>query len=193
MNNNISNELRNFGMRNLLLEADLDKLEKSGLGIGHSSSIKRDEIIDTELFEASILADARRMADFYVLYFSLENTIRKLIDGRLEEKYGLDWWDKKVPTDVKKSVSRKQDQEKDTPMAIRSEDPLSYTSFRELIDIIDMNWGDFSDTIRSPQAMKTTLSQFSLIRNIIAHSAILHEDEIARFKLLIKDWFRISG
>lgn len=193
MNNRFSDELRNFGMRNLMLEADLEKLEKGGIDIGHTSAMKRDPIVDTELFEASILADARRMADFYVLYFSLENTIRKLIDGRLSEKYGLDWWDKKVPAGVRTAVQEKQKKERETPMSIRSEDPLSYTNFGELIDILNANWGDFADTIRSPKAMQTTLTQFNLIRNIIAHSAILHDDEIARFKLLIKDWFRISG
>lgn len=193
MTNYLSNQLRNFGMRNLMLEADLEKLEKSGIHIGHASTIKKDSIVDTELFEASILADARRMADFYVLYFSLENTIRKLIDGRLSEKHGLDWWDTKVPLGVRNAVQEKQKREKETPMSIRSEDPLSYTNFGELIDIINANWVDFSDTVRSPKAMQTTLSQFNLIRNIIAHSAILHDDEIARFKLLIKDWFRISG
>jgi Swt1-like HEPN len=193
MTNQLSNQVRNFGMRNLMLEADLEKLEKSGIDIGHASTIKRDSIVDTELFEASILADARRMADFYVLYFSLENTIRKLIDGRLSEKHGLDWWNTKVPSGVRNAVQEKQKKEKETPMSIRSEDPLSYTNFGELIDIINANWEDFSDTVRSPKAMQTTLSQFNLIRNIIAHSAILHDDEIARFKLLIKDWFRISG
>ena len=90
-------------------------------------------------------------------------------------------------------VHIKQKKEKDTPMSIRSDDPLTYTNFGELIDILNVSWSDFSDTLRSQKAAQQILSQFNLVRNVIAHSAELNEDEILRFQLLIKDWFRISG
>jgi len=176
-----------------MLEADLISLEKRGIGIGHASTLKSDELVDTELFEADILQSARSMADFYVLYFSLENTIRRLISGRLQEKYGVDWWNTRVPAGVKAGVSEKQKKEKDTPMSIRSDDPLTYSNFGELIDILNANWPDFSDTLRSQKAAQQILTQFNLVRNVIAHSAELNSDEILRFQLLIKDWFRISG
>ena len=35
--------------------------------------------------------------------------------------------------------------------------------------------------------------RLALIRNVIAHSCELNEDEIARLKLLIKDWLRIQS
>jgi hypothetical protein len=41
--------------------------------------------------------------------------------------------------------------------------------------------------------MQTILSQFNKIRNVVAHSSSLNEDEITRFKLLVKDWFRIQS
>jgi hypothetical protein len=72
-------------------------------------------------------------------------------------------------------------------MSIRSEDPLAYTNFGELISIFDQNWSEFSDTLRSQKAMQTNLSQFNKIRNVVAHSCPLNEDEIPRFKLLVKD------
>lgn len=182
-----------FGIQNFMLEADLARLENSGIGIDHIRTIKKDDVVDTELFEADITAQARKMADFYVLYYSLENTIRRLISERLLEKYGHSWWEEKVPSGVKNSVAEKQKKEKDTPMSIRSEDSLSYTNFGELIVIFDANWVDFSDTLRSQRAMQMVLSQFNLIRNVIAHSSELSEDEIDRLKLLIKDWFRIQS
>lgn len=91
------------------------------------------------------------------------------------------------------AVAEKQKKEKDSPMSIRSDDPLSYTNFGELIDIINANWADFSDTLRSQKAMQQILTQFNLIRNVIAHSVELNDDEILRFQLLIRDWFRIIG
>lgn len=188
-----SDHIRIFGMRNLMLEADLASLEHRGLDIGHSQTLRTDKLVDVELFESDILQSARRMADFYVLYYALENSLRRLISGRLQEEYGSDWWDTKVPAGVKASATDKQRKEKDTQMSIRSDDILTYTNFGELIDILNANWADFSDTLRSQRAAQQILTQFNLVRNVIAHSVELNDDEILRFKLLIKDWFRISS
>jgi hypothetical protein len=190
---NLSDALKIFGMQNFMLEAELARIERDGVEIGHSQTIKKDDVVDTELFEADIIVQAKKMADFYVLYYSLENTIRRLISGRLQEQYAANWWEDKVPNGVKNSVADKQKKEKDTSMSIRSEEPFSYTNFGELIDILNSNWSEFSDTIRSQRAMQQVLTQFNLIRNVIAHSNELSEDEIVRLKLLIKDWFRIQS
>lgn len=190
---NLADDLKLFGMQNLLLESELAKLEASGVQIEHAKTIQKAEIVDVDLFESDILQEARKMADFYVLYYSLENSIRRLISERLAEKHGTNWWKEKVPVALQVEVERKQRDESDTTMSIRSEDPLSYTNFGELIGIFDSNWADFSDTLRSQKAMQQILSQFNKIRNVVAHSCELNEDEIARFKLLVKDWFRIQS
>lgn len=185
--------LKLFGMQNLLLESELKKLEDSGVQIGHTKTIQQQEIVDVELFEIDILQEARRMADFYTIYYALENSIRRLISGRLSEKYGLTWWKDKVPPGIRNEVAKKQKEELDTAMSIRSEDPLAYTNFGELIGIFDANWADFSDTLRSQKSMQLILSQFNKIRNTVAHSCELNEDEVTRFKLSVKDWFRIQS
>jgi len=186
-------KLEHFGFKNLMLETDLAKLENSGIDIRHIDTVDQNDIVDLDYFEHHILASARKMARFYVYYYAFENSIRSLISGRLEEKHGINWWDLKAPPGVKKNVEDNQKQEKETVMAIRSEDPLSYTNFGELIDIINHNWDDFSDTIRSRKAMESVISQFGKIRNVIAHSCELEDDDIIRLKLLVKDWFRIQS
>lgn len=188
-----ADDLKLFGMQNLILESELQKLEESGMRIEHVRTIQRAEVVDVELFESDIRQEARKMADFYAIYYSLENSIRRLISERLSEKHGANWWTSKVPEGVQKEVEKKQKDEKDTAMSVRSDDPLDYTNFGELIDIFNANWSDFSDTLRSPKAMQTILSQFNKIRNVVAHSCALNEDEITRFKLLVKDWFRIQS
>ena len=181
-----------FGMRNLLLEAEFAKLEGSGLEIGHAKTIQRDPLVDLELFDQDIRLESRRMADFYVLYYCLENTVRRLISERLRDKHGVGWWDAAVPHGIKTAVAEKQEREKDTVLAIRSEDHLSYVNFGELIGIIESNWDSFSDTIRSKKAMQQTLSQFNQIRNVIAHSCSLSSNDISRLKLLVNDWLNIQ-
>jgi len=182
-----------FGMQNLLLESELRKLEESGVQIEHTKTIQKSEIVDVELFESDILQEAQRMADFYVIYYALENSIRRLISERLLEKHGPSWWKDTVPEGVRNEVAKKQRDEMDSIMSIRSEDPLAYTNFGELISIFDANWKDFSDTLRSQKAMQLILAQFNKIRNTVAHSCELNDDEITRFKLSVKDWFRIQS
>lgn len=182
-----------FGMKNLMLEDSLAKIEKSGIDLGHLKTIKKDELVDTDLFEHDILKKANKMADFYVLYFSLENSVRKLIRDVLTEKYGSNWWNTRVPQGVKDNVDEIKEKEKESAMSIRSDDPLEYTNFGELIDIFNANWSDFSDILRSQKSVQEALSPLNKIRNVIAHSCELNDDEIIRFKLLIKDWLRIQA
>jgi len=192
MNKNFIDQIKVFGVNNLLLESALTKLENDGIEIGHISTVKKDDIVDKELFELEVRKIANKMADFYALYFCLENTIRRLITDVLEEKYGKNWWDTHVPDGVRVEVKKRQDEEKDTQRSLRSEDPLSYTSFGEYISIFEKNWSDFSDVLRSKKAVQQILSQFNQVRNVIAHSCELNDDEIMRFTLLVKDWMRIN-
>lgn len=185
-------KLKIFGMQNLILEAELAKIENSGIEIGHTQYVEKNQIVDAELFELEIRKKAKKMSDLYYLYFCLENSIRSLITGVLSEKHGLNWWEVKTPSDVKIAVEELQKKEKDTTMSLRSDNPLDYTNFGDLIKIIDHNWDDFSDTLRSRKSMKDILFRLNLLRNPIAHSAELDDDEIMRFKLHIKDWLRIQ-
>ena len=190
---NFSDQIFLFGMKNLLLEKNLEKLEKEGIEIGHLQTLKKDELVDTDLFEHEILKRARKMADFYILYFSLENSVRKLISDVLNEIYGEGWWEEKVPEEIKEHVKKRRKEEKESVMSIRSENNLDYTNFGDLIGIFDRNWPDFSDILRSQKSVRDTLSPLNKIRNAIAHSCELNDDEILRFKLLIKDWLRIQA
>lgn len=181
-----------FGMRNLMLETDLIKIENDGIEINHKETLGYDVEVDIDLFEQDIKKSAKKMANFFILYYCLENSIRRFIDERLKEKYGPNWWEEKVPESLRAEVKKRQEREKDSPMSIRSDDPLIYTTFGELATIFHANWADFSDTIRSEKAMDRVLSQLNQVRGVIAHSAELNDDEIKRFELLIKDWLRIQ-
>ena len=49
----------------------------------------------------------------------------------------------KVPGVVKTNVEDIKKKEKESAMSIRSDDPLDYINFGELIDIFSANWKDF--------------------------------------------------
>jgi len=185
-------KIKIFGIQNLLLESDLLDLESEGFDIGHSQSIKKEEIIDTEVFEMDIRKQAKQMVGVYYLLFCLENTIRKTVGNTLKDKYGINWWTIKVPNTVQKKVTKRQEDEKDTPFSERSNESIYYSDLLDLIEIIETNWVDFSDTFRSMGSIKYTLKALNVLRRSIAHNSLLEEDEIQRFKLHIKDWVRIQ-
>lgn len=190
-NNSTSDQIRLFGMKNLQLEVDLTKLEEDGYEIGHVGTLEKKEIVDPELFELDIRKSAKKMADYYVLYYCLENSVRRMVGQTMLDKYSAEWWKDHVPDDIQKEVSGRQEREKDSVMSIRSQDdPLLYATLGELIPIIEYNWDDFSDQLRSKKAVRSILSQLNQTRAVIAHSVELNEDEITRMKLLIKDWQR---
>jgi hypothetical protein len=184
--------LKLFGMHNLLLEADLAVLEEGGIDIGHSQSLKQGSVVDTEVFEIDIRQQAKQMMGVYYLLFCLENSVRRLLVDRLREKHSATWWESQVPSTVQKKVAQRRKQEQDTPFSERSDEPIFYTDFRDLIDIIEGNWAEFSDSFRSVESVKAILGTLNVLRRPIAHNAVLEEDEIQRFKLHIRDWVRIQ-
>lgn len=187
----LSDQLRNFGMRNFQLESDLINLENKGYEIGHLATLQKKEVVDPDLFEMDIRQSAKRMLDYFVLCYCFENTIRRMIKQTLSEKYGTDWWEKEVPDTIKNEVKNRQEKEKDSVMTIRSyDDPLLYTTLGELIPIIESNWDDFSDQLRSKKGVKQILTQLNQSRALVAHSVELTEDEADRMELAIKDWQR---
>ena len=188
----LKNRVKLFGLDNLLLESTLSQIEKDGIEIGHANTLKKENIIDVEVFESDIRTQAKQMTELYYLHFCLENSIRRLISTRLRERYGTNWWEVRVPERVKTKVIRMQRNEKDTPFSERSEEKIFYTDFKDLIDIIEESWDDFSDTFRSMESVRSALTTLNILRRPIAHSALLNEDEILRFKLNIKDWIRIQ-
>ena len=189
---NSSKNMKLFGISNLMLESNLNFLNKNmndkGINIRTSQRLSPEEKINREFFDTPILKSAEKMSRFYINYYCIENIIRKLINDVLEEKHDIDWWDNLVPPDLKENVEAKIKKEKDTTIS-RIENPLTYTSFGDLIKIFESNWIDFQDILRSKKSMRETLLQLNKLRNVIAHSCELDDLDIQRFNLHIKDWF----
>ncbi len=188
----VLNTLELMSSRSTRLEINLDRLQDDGIELGREAKESDKDVVDMELFQYDIVKRAKTMANFYVVYYAFENYLRQLISDRLTEKYGKDWWATKVPKEVIDYVAKIKSKELDGILNIRSLSNLDYTTFGQLIEIFNYNWADFSDTIRSQKAMVDVLSRFSQVRNIIAHSCDLSDDDIYRTELLVKDWFRIQ-
>jgi hypothetical protein len=92
---------------------------------------------------------------------------------------------------VRDNANKSKSRESQAGVTPRSTDPLSYTNFGELGEIIKANWKLFSDTFTDLQAVQNTLARLNTVRAPIAHCSKLAEDEILRLRLSLRDWFRL--
>jgi hypothetical protein len=137
--------------------------------------------------------EAADMAAHYRVFYCLENSIRTLITEVLRESNGEEWWSSKVPESVKTHVAGTQKKEAESGIAIRSQEPIDYTTFGELGEIIKSNWQDFSDVFQNIKALEKVIATLNVLRGPIAHCKPLAEDEVLRLHLSVRDWFRSMG
>lgn len=185
-----------FALNNQLLEQDLDRVEAEfavDLGRGHRPTVDADRSYYPQI-ESQFRAEAAAMAPHYEVFYSLERTIRAQVSDQLEAACdNPEWWDTEhVPDEVKKEVAKRQRKEKEAAVTPRSENPIDFTTFGELGEIIKVNWADaFGSIFTDLKAVLRVMAQLNTLRGPIAHCTPLAEDEVLRLQLSVRDWFRL--
>ena len=182
-------DLEYFLLKNQSIENALIKLQKRGYDIGYAEQAIESPV-DPELFPRKIRHEAKKMSNFYIVYYCMENSIRQLIEQVLSEK-DSNWWNNMIPEDVKTRALKHRQEEEDLGMET-SDELLEYTEFGDLITILEKNAKHF-DIINNMRSAKSKLIGFIKSRNIVAHCRMLSDDERDRFELIVKDWLRIVG
>lgn len=186
------NKLRLFALNNLAIEAAVQRVEERlNLDLGHRP-LEKAELDETYYpqFDERIRREAASMSASYRVFYCLENSIRLLISDIMSEKYGDSWWTDIVADPIKTYVVATQKKERESGVSVRSQDPLDFTTFGQLGDIIKSNWTDFSDVFQDSKALDKVLSTLNVLRGAIAHCKPLAEDEILRLHLSVRAWFR---
>ena len=182
-----------FAMANFLVEHDLDRIERefsTDLRRGHSATIEADADYYPQI-ESDIRAEAARMAPHYEMLYSLERTIRELVSDVLAEAEGDDWWESGRASSVKGAAEDRQKRELDTGVTPRSGEPIDFTTFGELGELIKANWDLFGGMFSSDKAVLRVMASLNTLRGPVAHCSPLAEDEIVRLRLTVRDWFRL--
>lgn len=185
--------LKVFLMTAQLIEEDLDHIEKGhGLDLGRSRTPAADEAGDYyPQIEQQFRTEARSMAPHYEVFYSLERTIRALVAESLAAEDGPDWWDgQRVPEKIKTECQNRLKKEIDSGVTLRSDEPLDFSTFGELGQIITGNWDVFGALFKSAKAVERIMANLNTIRGPIAHCSPLAEDEVVRLQLALRDWFR---
>lgn len=178
-----------------LIDHDLGKIESSyGIDLGRKSQLLQDADQDYyPQIEQDIRHEAAVMAPHYEIFYSLEKTIRRQIKTvLLNTSEGVKWWNSsRINSVLRIAVEKRQQDEIDSAVTPRSEDPIDYCTFGELGEIIKTNWDVFGQIFSSSKAVVRVMANLNTLRGPIAHCSLLAEDEILRLRLSVRDWFRL--
>lgn len=191
-------QIKSFGMTNMLIESDLERIENQFSLKFKQTQKEEDKANEIEnayfpQFEKSLRDEAGQMARSYELFYCLERTIRKQISSMLEENHGGGWWNVSViPQIIFQDVQKRIKKEQESAITPRSFNEIDYTTFGELGEIIKFNWAIFASIFDEIKAVEKVMSNLNSLRNPIAHCCKLAEDEELRLELSLRDWFRLS-
>jgi hypothetical protein len=189
-------EIQNFVFRGLLLDSSFDELEALGVSFAPASPEQAPAEDDIGLgdFSAPIRMQAVKMSAVYQAFFCFENSVRELVEARLKEQMGADWWTKGTTSQIRKRVDdRKKKEQANRWHGVRGESEIDYADFGDLSLMVTNNWELFEDLFPDQDWVRTRLSDLEMSRNVIAHNGVLDGREIIRITLYLKDWVMQVG
>lgn len=192
-NHGSASVLLRFAMANQLVEAELNAIEKKfDIDLGRARTQDDVEGDYFPQFDEAVRKEASDMSRHYEVFYCLEKTIRTLISETLRTAEGAAWWDSgRVPPKLHADVTARIQKETDAAVTLRSDNPIDYSTFGELGELIKANSDLFGGIFSSLRAVERVLANLNMLRGPIAHCSRLAEDEIVRLELSLRDWFRL--
>jgi hypothetical protein len=144
---------------------------------------------------AALLPDAVRMAreasDGYRLFFVFERYLRELVVEVLSKDGTEDWWGR-IPKDVQDDVLKLEETEGTKVwMALGSRDKSALMTYPQLLRVVDHNWKDYFADLLRDKALLQQARLVSHLRNALCHMSTVPEEEMARIRQVMRDWFRV--
>lgn len=181
-------------MTNMLIESDLDSIENDyDLDFGRGSENQNADIEETYYpqFDKVLRNEASFMSKQYEMFYCLERSIRSLVSGLLESSEGSSWWKQEIiPPQIISEVNKRMLKEEESGITPRSTEPIDYTTFGELGEIMKKNWAIFGSVFNNQRAVEKVMFNLNTLRNPIAHCTKLADDEVLRLEISLRDWFR---
>ncbi|RTM12254.1 MAG: hypothetical protein EKK33_17490 [Bradyrhizobiaceae bacterium] len=128
----------------------------------------------------------------YKLFFVFEDYLREMIVDVLSKEGTVANWFDLVPGDVQKEVRDMEAKEEvKSWMSLGSRDKSALMTLPQLLKTIDERWKEgFDDLIRDKGLIQEARLLVHL-RNTICHMSTIPEEELARIKQTMRDWFRV--
>lgn len=189
-------DLNDWMFRALMFEAESERFRSAGIRLGTDLREAEFRLLEEILnpFPITLRNSALRMTRLYAMMFCFESSVREVVRDRLEEKHGVDWWEKGVPKRVRDfATSRRETAEHNSWLEGDKAANLAFIEFGHLTDIITVNWEDFSDLIPSQHWLKQRFDELEQARNYIAHNRMLLPSEFDRLEMYVSDWNKQVG
>ncbi|MGQ5765100.1 Swt1 family HEPN domain-containing protein [Serratia sp. IR-2025] len=123
----------------------------------------------------------KRSIILYARLWQFEKWLREMVYIELKAKKGRNWFN------FNKTKSTYETDKSLTHIPAANDNPLSFTTFPELIRLIKNNWDLFSEYLPPKYIWEAKLEEVVLIRNRVAHFRNGHRDDIDRLLQLMKD------
>lgn len=188
-------KIKLFHLSHQMLERDLDFVEnRLSLDLHRDNHDEKDDQFYPQI-DFEIRREASSMSSYYEVFYSLEKSIRRLIQETFEAKHGAQWWDVNdiVPEPIKKEVDSNMQKELDHAVNPRSNDEIDYTTFGQLGEMVRHRWEDFEDIFNSKKGFNKVMTSLNVLRGPIAHCSPLPASEGVRLKTTVEDWFRLMS
>lgn len=191
----MKSSIKNFVFTGLMAKHAISDLQARGLlhipESPESDKQRKDVFVP---IQEEIRNSSLQMQHAYRILYVLENMIRYLIESRLSEAYGANWFAKRATEQMKKKIQkRKYSDEKNLWHAGRKRSPLHLLDFGDLKNLIVGNWGDFEDLLPDQAWVSSRLDEAEKSRHVIAHTNILSPREINRLEMYLEDWIKQIG
>lgn len=191
----VDSEVQAFLFRAVSANSAIEALHEDGTLLEQRSGQRRGapRIIDD--FTYPIRVEAARMGGVYELLFCFENSVRELVETRLQEAFGVDrWWIDGVPNSVRTKAEKLENRERKTPWhGPRGRTRLAYVDFPELGQIITERWEHFEDLLGNPEWVANFFDETNLGRRAIAHTGVLGRRDADRLASRVQDWLSAVG
>jgi hypothetical protein len=184
-------EIYEFVFRGLLAEEALDMAGRRHVVVGLPD---HDLALTLESLSDQFVTPARQMAVIYTVIAAFENTVRELVSRVMLDGHGETWWQTCVSERVqKRAETRREDEQKHRFHKQRGEQPINYTEFGDLANIMRANWADFEAILPSPEWASSVFEAVERSRNVIMHSGTLDAEDVARVGIHLRDWIKQVG
>lgn len=117
----------------------------------------------------------------YARLWQLEKWLREMVYVELKTKKGRSWFN------FNKTKNTYEADKALTHIPTADDSPLSFTTFTELVKLIQNNWDLFSEYLPPKQIWEVKLDEIVHIRNRVAHFRSGHADDIERLLQLMRD------
>ena len=185
-------DLYSFAFRGMLAEQALDKAGRKQYAT--DDAFFSDDLakkLHFDEIDPKYVEQSKTMITVFATITAFENATREFVFSVLVEHYKTEWWIKGVQNNIRtRAESRKEAESKIKWHVSRGDAMMSYLDFGDLVKIMlsSENWSLFQPYVDSQDGLRALFDDIEKSRNVIMHSGVLDEYDIARVGLNIRDW-----